>query len=351
LRWVALVAAVAIVGFLAYAWVTAQQNGSPVGAVAQFCSALRTGKYTQAYNLLAAAPRDRITSTEFAAAAAALDRIEGRVTACPAVSDSAVQMGVNSATLDASLTRAGLGTMRGKIGLAHEGNDWRIASLDPALVGVSLDALVAADEYCAALQSQRYSDAYTALADDLRGDLTSAEYEQMSQWSDLIDGTIRACAPVTVDSSSGESGATMAFSITRAKLGKVRGDIALVNANGVWKIKSVASALLGTDLGALVNGRRYCADLASNNSGDLAAQVTLGYWLNNLGAFATAGIKGESWTGCSFDASTFKLNGDKASYKGVMQITAKDKTTRSAALTFGAVKSDGAWKMDTLTWA
>ena len=34
-----------------------------------------------------------------------------------------------------------------------------------------------------------------------------------------------------------------------------------------------------------------------------------------------------------------------------MQITTKDKTTRSAALTFGALKSDGAWKVDTLTWA
>ena len=64
-----------------------------------------------------------------------------------------------------------------------------------------------------------------------------------------------------------------------------------------------------------------------------------------------AGIKGESWTGCSFDAATFKLNGDNASYKGVMQITAKDKTTRRAAVTFGASHSDGAWKVDTLTWA
>jgi hypothetical protein len=34
-----------------------------------------------------------------------------------------------------------------------------------------------------------------------------------------------------------------------------------------------------------------------------------------------------------------------------MQITANDKTTRRATLTFGAVKSDGAWKVDTLTWA
>ena len=56
--------------------------------------------------------------------------------------------------------------------------------------------------------------------------------------------------------------------------------------NGVWKVKSVASALQGTDLGALVNGRRYCADLASNNSGDLATQVTVGYWFNTAGALA-----------------------------------------------------------------
>ena len=34
-----------------------------------------------------------------------------------------------------------------------------------------------------------------------------------------------------------------------------------------------------------------------------------------------------------------------------MQITAKDKTTRRAAITFGASQSDGAWKVDTLTWA
>ncbi len=241
--------------------------------------------------------------------------------------------------------------MRGKVGMAHEQNAWRIASLDPALLGVSLDALVAANNFCAELQAQRYIDTYTALTAELRGDLSSAEYEQMSQWSDQIDGTIRACAPVTVDSSAGESAATMDFSITRAKLGKLRGEIALVNTNGSWKVKSVASTLLGTDVGALVNGRRYCADLASNNSGDLATQVTAGYLFNNALALLAAGFKGESWTGCSFDAATLKLNGDKASYKGVMQITAKDKTTRRAALTFGASHADGSWKVDTLTWA
>jgi hypothetical protein len=351
LRLVALTVVVAIAGVMGFAWITAQQNGSPIGAVTQFCSALRTNKYSQAYTLLASATRNRVSYTQFATAGATLDRIEGRVTACPAVSDTAVRIGVNSATVDASLTRAGLGVMRGKVGLAHEQNAWRISSLDPTLLGVSLDALVVANSFCAELQAQRYADTYTALSDDLRGNLSSEEYEQMSQWSDQIDGTISACAPVTVDSSAGESAATMSFSITRAKLGKRSGDIALVNANGAWKVKSVASTLLGTDLGALVNGRRYCADLASNNSGDLATQVTVGYWLNTFGALFTAGIKGESWTGCSFDASTFKLNGDKASYKGVMQITAKDKTTRRAALTFGASHADGSWKVDTLTWA
>ena len=351
LRWVALAVVVAIAGVMAYAWVTAQQNGSPIGAVTQFCSALRGDKYSQAYNLITSATRNRVSYTQFATAGATLDRIEGRVNACPAISDSAVQIGVNSATVDASLTRAGLGTMRGKIGLTHEQNAWRISSLDPTLLGVSLDALVAANNFCAELQAQRYADIYTALTDDLRGDLTSADYEQMSQWSDQIDGTIRACALMTVDSSAGESAATMAFGVTRAKLGKRSGDIALVNANGVWKVKSVASELQGTDIGALVNGRRYCSDLASNNSADLATQVTVGYWFNNAGALITAGFKGESWTGCSFDAGAFKLNGDTASYKGVMQITAKDKTTRRAAITFGASHSDGAWKVDTLTWA
>jgi len=301
--------------------------------------------------LLASGTRNRVSFTQFTTAGATLDRIEGRVTACPAISDNAVQIGVNSATVDASLTRAGLGPMRGKVGLTHEQNAWRISSLDPTLLGVSLDALVAANNFCAELQAQRYTDTYTALTDDLRGGLSSAEYEQMSHWSDQINGTVRSCAPVTVDSSAGESAATMSFSITRAKLGKLRGDIALVNTNGVWKVKSVDSALQGADLGALVNGRRYCADLASNNSGDLVTQVTVGYWLNTAGARLVAGIKGESWTGCSFDATTFKLSGDTASYKGVMQITAKDKTTRRAALTFGATHTDGAWKVDTLTWA
>ena len=292
LRWVALAVVVAIVGVMAYAWVTAQQNGSPIGAVTQFCSALRGDKNSQAYNLLASGTRNRVSYTQFATAGATLDRIEGRVTACPAISDSAVQIGVNSATVDASLTRAGLGPMRGKIGLAHEQNAWRISSLDPTLLGVSLDALVAANNFCAELQAQRYADTYTALTDDLRGGLTSAEYEQMSQWSDQIDGTVRSCAPVTVDSSAGESAATMSFSITRAKLGKRVGDIALVNDNGVWKAKSVASELQGTDVGALVNGRRYCADLASNNSGDLATQVTVGYWFNNAGRAARSGDQG-----------------------------------------------------------
>lgn len=351
LRLVALTVVVAVVGVLVYAWVTAQQNGSPVGAVTQFCAALRTNQYARAYSLLASDQRNRMTSAQFTDAVAALDRIEGRVTNCPAISDTAVQTGINHATVDAALTRAGLGAMRGKINLSHEQNAWRLESLDATLLGVSLNALVAADTLCGALQGQRYADAYTALSDDLRGAFTSEEYAQISQWSDQIDGTITACAPVTVDSSAGENAATMAFSVTRAKLGKLRGDITLVNVNGLWKVKSVASGLQGTDLGALLTGRRYCADLASNNQTDLATQITAGYWFNIAGALVVAGLKGESWTGCSFDASSFKLNGDRASYKGVMRITAKDKTTRNAAVTFGVTKSDGAWKMDTLTWA
>src|SRR5262249_23948546 len=150
----------------------------------------------------------------------------------PAIAESAAQIGVNSATVGASLTRAGLGQMRGNIGLTHEQNAWRVASIDPALLGVSLDALVAADNNCAALQGQRYTDAYTALTDDVRGGVTSADYDQMSQWSDQIDGAVRSCAPVTVDSSGGENTATMASSVTRAKLGRLRGDIALVKTNG-----------------------------------------------------------------------------------------------------------------------
>jgi hypothetical protein len=350
LRWIALSVVVAIVGVIAYAWVAAQRNGSPTGTVDSFCGALRADNFTQAYNLLGSAPRARITSADFATAAAALDRIEGRVTACPTTPSSAVQTGINAATVDASLQRAGLGQMRGRIALSHEQNAWRITTLDATLLGVNLDALVAADGYCAGLLAQRYTETYNTLTDEFRGDLTSAEYEQMSQWRDLIDGAIRSCAPVTVDSSGGDNAATLTFNMSRAKLGRLRGDIALVNTNGAWKVQSVAASLQGTDLGALVTGRRYCADLASNNSGDLATQVTAGYWLNNLLAYAAAGIKGESWTGCSFDAATFKLDGGKASYKGVMQITAKDKTTRRAALTFGLIQSDGAWKMDTLSW-
>ena len=230
---------------MAYAWVTAQQNGSPIGAVTQFCSAMRGDKNSQAYNLLASGTRNRVSYTQFATAGATLDRIEGRVTACPAISDNAVQIGVNSATVDASLTRAGLGPMRGKIGLAHEQNAWRISSLDPTLLGVSLDALVAANNFCAELQAQRYADTYTALTDDLRGGLTSAEYEQMSQWSDQIDGTVRSCAPVTVDSSAGESAATMSFSVTRAKLGKRVAISRWSTTNGVWKAKSVAANFRG----------------------------------------------------------------------------------------------------------
>jgi hypothetical protein len=350
LRWIALIVLLAVVGVIGYAWVAAQQNGSPTGAVDQFCGALRADKYTQAYNLLASAPRARVTSAQFAGAAAALDRIEGRITSCPMTPSSAVQTGINAATVDATLKRATLGQMRGKIALTHEQNAWRISSVDATLLGVNLEAIVAVNTYCAALQAQRYSDAYDALADTTRGDLTSAEYEQMSQWRDQIDGTARSCAPVTVDSSGGDASATLTLSVTRARLGHLKGDIGLINANGVWKVNSIASTLQGTDLGALVTGRRYCADLASNNSGDLATQVTAGYLINNLLAYAAAGIKGESWTGCSFDAATFKLDGGKASYKGGMQITAKDKTTRRTALTFGLIQSDGAWKMDTLSW-
>ena len=61
MRWIALTVVVAIAGVMAYAWITAQQNGSPISAVTQFCSALRGDKYSQAYSLLNSATRNRIS--------------------------------------------------------------------------------------------------------------------------------------------------------------------------------------------------------------------------------------------------------------------------------------------------
>jgi hypothetical protein len=226
--------------------------------------------------------------------------------------------------------------------------------MDPAVLGVTLDALVATDSFCDAVKAQKYADAYALLGNALTSKVDQADFTQQYQWRDAVDGSASACQLSSISDSGATSGTpSIVMALKRGKLGAQQGTFDLDVEGGAWKIAGIGMKPTGTDLSPLWIGAQFCADLAKPDYADaytiMDSHFTGGLSQTQMAALfsgTSAASQGLIWKSCAIDASTYVLSGTKAAYKITVTFVKKS-TGASAPMTrlVGLVQVNGAWKL------
>lgn len=333
------------------------QYTAPATAAGLFCGYLKTQNYAASYVLLDSTLRTSESQAQFAEANADLDRAEGILTNCKAATGSnayVYSLGGSSATAVLVAQRANGGSFQGAVHLRKEGGSWKVAALDPTLLGVDLAALVSMDAYCTALQGQNYDAAYAMLSKDQQSKLKSADYKQDGQWRDQIDGTISTCQVSGIGTGNSASISNLTVSVTRGKSAAHKGAVALSLEGTAWKIVAAGPETQGSELGPAHAGARFCDDLAKANYADLAAVLSSGFLggssVDAIASVFSGAYNGVKWNGCTLDLSTYKVSGTNASFNVSVKLTElASGQTANGTLLLKFIKEGNSWKLDDFT--
>jgi hypothetical protein len=330
------------------------QYAAPAAEGLVFCDHLKAHNYAAAYNDLSTSMQAQVTGDEFAKGAQFIEVTEGNITRCVQSAGNGAytySFGAKKATLNATMTRSISGTLAGNIGLVQEGGAWKVGSIDTSLLGINLGALKTAGAFCAALQTQNYSAAYALLSSTEQQKAPSDAFAAVLALNDAIDGKITTCTLEGFTVSGSDSNASLNVAFARATLGALHGAVKLKVEGGGWKIDDVADSLGGTDVGPILVGQQFCADLVANKLTDAFALLSSGYAAFEGSQDHFNSIWGVSppfvWDSCTPDLKTYKVTGDTATV--VETLTAKDTSTGdtgSSKYTFHYFKENGKWGFD-----
>lgn len=325
------------------------QYNAPAAAANRICDDFRSQRYVDMYGLFDAHLQAGMTSVQFAQAVLDLDRAEGQTVKCEAVVH-ANGFSDSSTTATIVLTRPNADGLQGAARLKNEGGTWKVAALDQSLFGVDLRALNSVESYCTALLGQTYDAAYGMLDKGQQSKQKVADFRREAGWRDEVDGNATACRAAAIGANTNNT-ASMTLSVTRSRAGEHTGTIALVVEDGAWKIHSVADEALGSDIGPVRTGTRFCNDLASGNYTDITT-LFLGL-IPNVGEVASlfsGAYNGIKWTGCTLDLSTYKLSGSSASLIATFTVMRlSDGNTGSGPIKVEFTKAGHDWKISNLT--
>jgi hypothetical protein len=154
--------------------------------------------------------------------------------------------------------------LTGTLHLANQ-NGWKISGIDTSLLGVNLGSLQTAAGFCAALQQQNYTTAYSFFGASLQSAITQSDFAAQGALHDQIDGTVTACSITGFGQGNNDSTSNLNVSITRSKIGQKSGQASLDVESGSWKINVLDSALEGSDVGGVLVVNRFCSDVDSYN--------------------------------------------------------------------------------------
>jgi hypothetical protein len=326
---------------------------APAAAASKYCGYLKAQNYDSAYGMLSSKLKSAYTSDQYRQASAALDHAEGKVTSCGAGTGSGAYKYTlfgNTATVQAKITREQLGDLVGPLDLVNQ-DGWKVDTLSAALLGIDLGALDTLGKFCVALQGQNYAAAYALLGSTATGQITAADFATAGGLHDQIDGTVGACALEQVSSAGTTSATPVQVSLTRAKLGKRVGAMSLAaDSDTTWKIQTIETPLLGTDLQPLQVGNTFCADIVAAKWDAAFALLTPELQVDVPSAAALAGYfalsNGARNTGCTPNVSTYQVKGDQAQYDIGLTITATDGRTATVKMTIFLFNSVSVWKVD-----
>lgn len=329
---------------------------APIHTVERFCQAVAAQDDAHAYQLLTSGFRQQHPRDQFARDIQMLDDAEGRITSC---GDSSILSLANPDVLMGNLTvmtvlrRGPQGEMRGQAHLHFEEGAWRIDGLGTSLLGVDLGALETTLTFCDALQRQNYGTVYTLLNAYRHSTTTELEFIAQGRAWDQIGGQVSRCNVASIERSGSDGLAQLAIGVTRTRAGLLGGIITLTRNEGQWTIQALDQVVFGVDLGPLVVGRQFCANLSIGAFHDAYMLLSRGLRAilpehgNRWSSYTVPGLR---WT-CIPDFATYIVKGNIASYVVAAQVT--DSVTGNAAtlprLLFTFVRDDGVWKLDNIS--
>lgn len=325
---------------------------APAAIANGFCSDLQARDFGSAYARLSSDLQGQISREAFQQVSQALDEGEGRVTGCDvstAPGSYGRGLGAATATAQMSIRRALASRQSGRLTLTREDGAWRIGAMDPATLGADLSALSIVSAYCAALREQGYLAAYTLLAQNLQNDLPYGEFVRLTQSAEVVDGAIQTCGVAGMDSGQVGGKATVVASVRRGEASVYHGPIVLDATSGHWEITNITATALGSDLGPLRLGARFCGDLRSGGFDDaytlfgdrFQSQITQAQFSDDLRPDA-----GASWTGCELDLRSYHVDGDQAAVDVSLTATFGDGATNGGRLRLVFTRTDGRWSLD-----
>jgi hypothetical protein len=264
---IGLAAGVLIVALLGTgAFVGLNQYQAPGSAAQQFCNDLKAQDYVAAYSMLSSGLTAQYPSDEFSLGAKTLDQTEGAVTSCGAASGNGYNYTLFSSTASifTIINRAQAGSLTGTLHLVNQ-NGWKISEIDTSLLGVNLASLQTATGFCAALQRQDYTTAYSFFGATLQSQITQSDFVSQGALHEQIDGTVTVCGVSGLGQGNNDATTNLTVSITRSKLGQKTGQASLDVEASVWKFSSLDSGLQGSDVGGVLVIERFCSDVDSYN--------------------------------------------------------------------------------------
>jgi hypothetical protein len=264
---IGLVAGVVILALIGTgAIVGINQYQAPANAAQQFCNSLKIQDYVAAYGMLSSGLQAQYTLDKFTQGGKTLDQTECAVSACGPASGNAYNYTLlgSTATISTVITRAQNGSMTGQLHLVNQ-NGWKVSEIDTSLLGVNLASLQTAAGFCAALQKQDYTTAYTFFGSALQAKISQSNFVSQGSLHDQVDGLVTACDIAGVGQNNSDSTTNLTVSITRSKLGQKLGQATLDVESTSWKFSSLDSGLQGSDLGGVLTINRFCSDVDANN--------------------------------------------------------------------------------------
>lgn len=248
-------AAFVLLACLVGGFVVMGQNAQPGGALVSYCAALTRQKYADAYGMLSAGARAKMSQDQYAQASQYRDQIDGKVSACDAPQAKSAGIGVTflnaSAVYNMRITRNKAAT--GKVLLTHQVDGWKVDKLEPQLLGTDVDPVFAAQDFCGALAKGDYATAYADLSGRYKSGISQADWTK--KYTDAISAAgakVTACAPnigaysvspasavlemqVQIQVTTGSGSATVPFPLK----------LTLVPEGGTWKVDDIKAAGAG----------------------------------------------------------------------------------------------------------
>lgn len=329
---------------------------APAAAMRAYCADLVARSYTDAYSMLSAQARATLTVAQFTQAAQAADHGEGPVRACGASARGGYSYLLGSGhasmtiTITRTITRAGAQPSTGTLRLVAAGGAWRVGDLGPTLLGMDLGALQATMTYCAAARTQNYAALYRVQSNALHQGVSVAQYIQVEQLRAALDGPVTTCTLTSIGTGNSATRAQVELSITRQRQGTRQGTLTLDDAEGVWKVSAISSAVRGTDLGALLVGERFCDDIGSGDYADAIALFAPAFRGSASAATFSAIFAGSSddikYIACAPIISSYSATGTTAALAAMLTVRLlATGASASGPITLGFTLAGGVWQL------